>query len=765
MKVKLAWPFLFLTILCNANPKMDNDNLVVKEQLLSFDFIARSWDEAIPLGNGMLGALVWQKEDNLRLSLDRADLWDLRPIEIIDKTIWKYSWIIEQRKKGNISEVHNKLDCLYDDNPAPTKIPGAALEFNITKLGEVENVSLNVSNALCEIQWKNKVKLTTFVQGDKNQGWFCFEGVDKDFVPELLPPNYTKGDINKKANSLNTQDLLTLGYEQGEVTRTPNTQSYTQEGWGGFKYHVYVEWKYENKELKGCWSISTEYPKWEKSEDAKTVVKNGFNCGYLNELQSHKLWWKNFWMQSNIALPDPVIEKQWYLDMYKFGSAARKNAPPVALQAVWTADQGQIPPWKGDYHHDLNTELCYWLAYSGNHLDLEEGFLEWLWKYRDNFKEYTGSFFNAEGINVPGASTIEGKVIGGWSQYAYSPTASAWLSHHFYMHWRYSMDREFLKNRAYPWIKDVATFLEDITEIDENGKLKLPISSSPEIYNNEAKAWFYELTNYDLSLIRWTFEKAAEMALELNNHEDAKKWNGLLMDCPEFAIDEQSGLMYAPGFPCNESHRHLSHLLAIHPLNVIDWSQGDESQAIIENTVQNLKKLGTDWWTGYSFSWFANVQARMFDGKGAAETLRIFAQNFCLPNSFHVNGEQYNRGFSKFKYRPFTVEGNFAFAAAVQEMLIQSHSGVVHILPALPAEWDDVSFVNLRTEGAFTVSCDKKDGEVQFVRINSEKGGIIKIKNPFNGLNYSVNSKIEMGTPLIELEMEAGDTIVLRSVN
>ncbi len=752
--------FIVLVLGC-ANPKMGNTYSITKEPGLSITSLPASWDEAIPLGNGMLGALVWQKEGKLRLSLDRADLWDLRPIEIKDTVIWKYSWVIEQRNNGTFSEVKNKLDRLYDDNPAPTKIPGAALEFNIEKLGEVENVSLNIPEALCKVKWKNKASLITFVHGDKNRGWFNFKGIDKDFVPILSPPDYTKGDINKKANSLNTQDLLTLGYTQGETHSTPNSHSYIQEGWGGFKYHVYVEWEYHNNELVGCWSITTEYPEWIKTEDAKAVVKNSFSCGYPKELENHKIWWKNFWNQSNISLPDSVIERQWYLDMYKFGSAARKNAPPIALQSVWTADHGQIPPWKGDYHHDLNTELCYWPAYSGNHLDLEEGFLDWLWKYRYNFKDYTRKFFDAEGINVPGASTIEGKVIGGWSQYGYTPTASAWLSYHFYLHWRYSMDREFLKNRAYPWLKDVAIYLEDITEKDENGKLKLPLSSSPEIYNNDAKAWFYDLTNYDLALIRWTFEKAAEMAREINIPEDAKRWESLMQNCPEFAIDAQTGLMYAPGFPSNESHRHLSHLLAIHPLGSIDWSQGTEAQTVITNTVQNLKNRGTDLWTGYTFSWFANVQARMFDGEGAAETLRIFAQNFCLPNSFHVNGEQYNRGFSKFKYRPFTIEGNFAFAAAVQEMLIQSHSGKVNIFPAIPAEWKDVSFNNLRTEGAFTISSEKKNGKVQFIRINSDKGGIIKINNPFNGFKYSVNSNIVIGTSLIEIKMEAGETIEL----
>lgn len=754
--------FLLVFLFTNCSIKTGDDSLNINHKL-SFTELAASWDEGVPLGNGMLGVLVWQKDGNLRFSLDRADLWDLRPMDIKNKDEWKYSWIQEQLKNNTFSEVHNKLDRLYDNNPAPTKIPGAAIEFDIKQFGEVENVCLTVLDAQCEVQWKNNIRLNTFVHASKNAGWFRFEGVDANFKPVIVPPNYATGDINKKANSLNTQDLVTLGYAQGKITGDANSQNYIQEGWGGFKYHVSVEWKYNKNALEGCWSISTEYPEWDKTRDAAEVVEQCLKSDFTTELTVHKEWWKSYWDKANINIPDSLLEKQWYLEMYKFGSAARKDAPPIALQAIWTADNGTIPPWKGDYHHDLNTQLCYWPAYSGNHLDLEEGFLDWLWKYRDNFKEYTHDFYEADGINVPGATSIEGIGMGGWSQYGYTPTASAWLSHHFYLHWRYSMDREFLKNRAYPWIKDVATFLEDITEKDENGKLKLPLSSSPEIYNNEAKAWFYDLTNYDLALIRWTFEKAAEMARELNIPEDAKKWDSLLQDCPEFAIDEQSGLMYAPGFPCNESHRHLSHLLAIHPLNSIDWSQGTEAQMIIANTVQNLKDLGTDWWTGYSFSWFANVQARMFDGKGAAETLRIFAQNFCLPNSFHVNGEQHDRGFSKFKYRPFTIEGNFAFAAAIQEMLIQSHSGVVLIFPAIPAEWKDVSFHNLRTEGAFTVSSEKKEGEVQFLRINSEKGGIIKIKNPFNDLKYSVNSKSVNGTSLIEIKMEAGETIELNS--
>ncbi len=128
--------------------------------------------------------------------------------------------------------------------------------------------------------------------------------------------------------------------------------------------------------------------------------------------------------------------------------------------------------------------------------------------------------------------------------------------------------------------------------------------------------------------------------------------------------------MFAPSLPYNESHRHFSHLMAIHPLGLIQWEDGEEAQSIIKNTIRQLDAVGPDWWCGYSYAWMGSVKARAKDGAGAAEALSTFARAFCLPNSFHVNGDQTKSGLSKFTYRPFTLEGNFAFAAGLQEMLL-----------------------------------------------------------------------------------------------
>lgn len=702
------------------------------EHDLQFSKLAATWDEGIPLGNGMLGALIWQKGDNLRLSLDRADLWDLRPMANLSKPEFSFRWVQEQYRNNSYKNVQELFDVPYDQLPAPSKIPGAALEFETKSLGSVINVTLNIKKALCEVEWEKGARLQTFVDASGAAGWFRFEKVASGFAPALLPPTYRKNVPSGELNPVTGLDLQRLGYEQGSVVASPGKLVYNQTGWNGFAYEVAVTWKQEASIVTGNWTISSNFSKKEGDQTADyQLAELSKKASFDQSFQRHVAWWNNFWSKSAISIPDPILEKQWYLEQYKFGSAARPDAPPISLQAVWTADNGKLPPWKGDFHHDLNTQLSYWPAYSANHLDLETSFLNWLWNYRETFKKYTKTYFGTPGLNVPGVTTLTGDPMGGWIQYSFGPTVGCWLAQHFYLHWIYTADKQFLEERAYPWIKDVATYLDAISVKDENGMSKLPLSSSPEIHNNSSQAWFTQTTNYDLSFIRWTFEKAAELAAIVGKAGEANGWRAKLKTWPELALDQQGGLAFAPGHPYAESHRHFSHLVGWHPLGVVDWSNGEKEQKIILETLKNLEKTGPDAWCGYSYSWEANLFARAFMGDKAANALRIFSENFCLPNSFHVNGEQHDKGYSKFKYRPFTLEGNFAFAAGMQEMLIQSHTGVIRIFPAIPTSWREAEFKTLRCNGAFLVSAKRQEGKTGKVIISSEKGGTCKLFNPF----------------------------------
>jgi len=559
-----------------------------------------------------------------------------------------------------------------------------------------------------------------------------------------------------------------LGYSLGAVRESPDFLIYRQDGWGGFYYHVAVGWRRPAAgTLEIAWSVSSRSSDEQRQPGAADRVLAALRRGYEASLTAHAAWWTGFWSRSAIRVPDPLLEKQWYLEQYKFGSAARRGAPPISLQAVWTADNGKLPPWKGDYHHDLNTQLSYWPCYAADHLDEGLGYLDWLWDLRGEFKAYTKAYFGTDGLNVPGVSTLTGGPMGGWIQYAFSPTVSSWLGQHFYLHWRYSGDRVFLAERAYPWIADAALHLEQLSERDARGRRRLPASSSPEIFDNSAKAWFAETTSYDLALIRWTFAKAGELAVEQGLKKEAEHWRTVLAEWPEPAVDPATGLMFAPGVPYAESHRHFSHLMTFHPLGLMDVSNGPAEAEVLRRTVATLDRIGPDNWCGYSYAWLGNLEARAGKGEDAATALKTFSTCFCLPNSFHVNGDQSGTGKSKFTYRPFTLEGNFAFAAGIQEMLLQSQWNVIRIFPAIPASWKDITFTNLRAQGAFLVSAVKKDGKVTEINILSEKGGRMLLQTPFAKGRIKIEgaSRVKFRrSDLLEIETKPGDKITLTGI-
>lgn len=692
-----------------------------------FPSLSTTWDEGVPLGNATVGALVWQRDSVLRFSLDRIDLWDLRPTDSISGPNNKFRWVMEQVRKGDYLPVQKKFDWPYDREPAPSKIPGAALEFHTTGFGKVKDVHLYLRNALCRTEWSNGTVLKTFVHASEPIGWFVFENLPDAPAISIVPPQYESETSNGTEDPVTGQDLRRLGYRQGNIEKKENCITYHQQGWNGFYYDVNVRWEKKGRKLYGVWSVTSYMTGQKASSETMDAMKRGV----YSDFSSHNSYWKNFWNASSVSVPDSIIQRQYDQEMYRLGSVARKDSYPISLQAIWTADNGKLPPWKGDYHHDLNTQLSYWPVYKGNHLEEGMGYLNTLWNQREVYKKYTRTYFECEGMNIPGVCTLTGEPMGGWIQYSMSPTVSAWLSQHFYLHWKYSADKEFLTDRAYPFVHDVALFLEQITLLDSNGIRKLPISSSPEIFDNSLNAWFRTMTNYDLALIQFAFRAAEEMAGALGKDEEATHWKELYGQLPDYDLDADGALTFAKGFPYNASHRHFSHAMAIHPLGLLDYSQGEKARKIIDATLQKLKDNGPDWWCGYSYSWFANMSARAMKGEDARDALRTFAECFCLTNGFHANGDQSQSGKSKFTYRPFTLEGNFAFAAALQEMLLQSHTGKIHIFPALPNDWKDLSFEKLRAEGAFIVSASLRGGKLAHAEIMAEQGGTLQVINSF----------------------------------
>jgi len=298
---------------------------------------------------------------------------------------------------------------------------------------------------------------------------------------------------------------------------------------------------------------------------------------------------------------------------------------------------------------------------------------------------------------------------------------------------------------------------------DATNKYRTPLSSSPEYNNNSVNAWFNSYTNYDLSLIKNFYLQYLEVLSTIIG--ETQRY--IFLDSQLYpSLDANNrGLSIAPNQDLDESHRHHAHLMAIHPLGLLNVEDSVEKD-IIKKSLRHLEKIGTREWCGYSFSWAACIYARAQEADNAVKNLQIFATNFCSPNSFHLNGDQKGGQYSNFTYRPFTLEGNFAFAQGVHELLIQSHKGYIEIFPAVPSTWKDVSFKTLRTEGAFLVSASKENGVIDQIKITAEAGGLLSLKLPLKtwlvtGIERSEVKVNDEG--IAEVNMKKGQTIIFKN--
>jgi alpha-L-fucosidase 2 len=733
-----------------------------KEHNLRFEGLAKRWDEAMPLGNGMLGVLVWQKNSKLRLSLDRADLWDER--KALDISKLNFNEVEEQVRKKDFKSSQQLAEDPYHNLPYPTKIPAAAVEFDMTSLGKAVSNVLDIQNAINTIQFDNGTVFKCFIHAAEQRGYFSFSNLPAANVqnalmaaiPQLIVHNYSNNkDENTKNNSHSGGGLVTLGYSKGTVVNSNTSILYHQPTYDNHYFEVLLKWqKINDNQLVGCWTITND-----------TAADLPANCeGFEGTAawHGHTEWWKSFWSQSAVSLPDTLLERQYYLEQYKLGCIARAGAPAITLQGVWTADNGSLPPWKGDFHNDLNTQLSYWPAYTGNHLREAATYTDWLWKIRQNNEQYTKQYFGVEGLNVPGVAAINGDPMGGWMQYSLSPSAGSWCAQHFYWQWKYSMDEGFLKNKAYPYIHEVATFLENVIRHKE-GVRKLPLSSSPEYNSNSINAWFFDWSNYDLSLAKFLFSAASELSIASGKPDEAKHWQTMLNQLPAYDINE-TGLTVAPGQNLNSSHRHMSHCMAIYPLGLLDINNSND-KTIINNSLKRIEQIGTRGWCGYSFSWAACLYARAYQADSSVKELKIFASNFCSPNSFHLNGDQKGGQYSGYTYRPFTLEGNFAFAQGINELLLQSRKGYIQVFPAVPDSWQNVSFNTLRAEGGFLISAERINGVTSKVVIKAEKAGKLTIKLPADIARPSPFKTSNVTAGAVEYAMKAVEEIVLKTKN
>lgn len=237
------------------------------------------------------------------------------------------------------------------------------------------------------------------------------------------------------------------------------------------------------------------------------------------------------------------------------------------------------------------------------------------------------------------------------------------------------------------------------------------------------------------------FLALTEMAGALGRADEAKRWRETAGALGDFHTDPAGVLLVDAKTPLPHSHRHLSNLIGLYPFNLLTCEGSEQDRQRIRASLAQWDQLGTSQWCGYSFAWMSALRARIGDGEAAVRHLAIFVKAFILRNGFHANGDQTRSGFSSMTYRPFTLEGNFAALQAVHEMLLQSWSStpgqrdtqVIRLFPAIPWRWHDVSFTDLRAEGAHRVSAKREHNATTWFRIVAGQDATLRVRDNFGG--------------------------------
>jgi alpha-L-fucosidase 2 len=426
---------------------------------------------------------------------------------------------------------------------------------------------------------------------------------------------------------------------------------------------------------------------------------------------------------------DPeMVELLFQYGRYLMISGSRKGGQPLNLQGIW--NDLVIPPWNGGYTININTEMNYWPAEVTNLAECQDPLFRMIREMAVNGSETARLMYNRRGWvahhnvsiwretfpndNNPGASF--------WNM------SAGWLLSHMWEHYLFSGDTEFLKNEAYPLMRGAAMFYSDWLIEDKNGYLVTAASNSPEnsfLNSKGEKAQMSSGPTMDMAIVRELFSRTIEAATLLNCDNDLVAELRLkLVKLAPYKIGSKGQIQewqqdYKEPEPL---HRHISHLYGLHPGNQINYYSSPE---LFRAARQSLLLRG-DEATGWSMGWKINMWARLFDGNHAY----IIIRNLFKPVGF---GEIKSSGGGLYKNMfdacpPFQIDGNFGFTAGVAEMLIQSHGGYIHILPALPEAWPSGEVKGLVARGGFVIDMKWSGGSLQKLTIYSKSGGVCRIK-------------------------------------
>ena len=455
-----------------------------------------------------------------------------------------------------------------------------------------------------------------------------------------------------------------------------------------------------------------------------------------------------------------------YTLYYNFGryllieSSGKRATLPANLQGIWCHDFR--PPWGSDYHTNINLQMNYWPAETGNCSDTVAPLTHYV-KMLAHFGAQTArGLFNADGWTVNHTSDVFGRTgIHDGVDWGFFPMAGPWMCLSLWEHYEHTNDPNYLRE-IYPILTGSCRFICDFLVEAPDGTLISTPSNSPEnrFFYTEPTGErlvsnFTQHATIDTQIIYALLTRTIHACKRLG--EDAelvKKLEDILRRLPPMKISQRYGTIQEWIHDYEEvepGHRHVSHLFALHPADQITADTPELYEAAKRTIARRIENGGGA--TGWSRAWTVNFFARLGDGDGALDHLHYLLARCTEPNLFDT-------------HPPFQIDGNFGGTAGIQEMLLQSHRGtpdhrIVDMLPALPHEWHTGSVKGLKSRGGFIFDMAWKNNRLTEVTVTATTAKLLEVAIPEGHTFPTADKSVTHNGSVLQADLAAGESVTL----